>query len=225
MSNDGTSPVARRRGRPARIDRDRIIAAALGMDPSQVTMQSVADRLGVDRSAVHYHVKSKGELQALVAEAALNAAIRVPELPDGADWRDVLAAFAETMRRAGLAEAEYTPHLKGHLWFPERGLRLTERVLDALVAAGLTAEEAAQVFVLLVRVVVSATRDEAQARLHGDHPALVEPARQVDAAHTEVPAMARFVTDVAGLDADAQFAFSLSFVVAGVEDLLRTRHG
>lgn len=211
-------------GRPRRIDRRKIVEAALGMPPEQVTMQSVADRLGVDRSALHYHVKGRDELLSLTAAAAINAAVAAPDVPDGADWRTLLTAFAETMRRAGLAEAAYTPYLKIHLWTPPNELLFVDRVLATLGEAGLDDRQAAQVLILVSRVVIAATRDEVLGSGPDRHPSLVEFGQQVEAAHVAVPALEAFLVIAEDLTADEQFAFTLRFVLDGVDAALRRPH-
>jgi|HubBroStandDraft_3_1064219.scaffolds.fasta_scaffold12670_6 AcrR family transcriptional regulator len=60
----------RTRGRPARISRERIIAAARTIAPETLTMQKVADVLGVDPKALNYHVGDRDGLRQLVVSGA-----------------------------------------------------------------------------------------------------------------------------------------------------------
>lgn len=58
----------RTRGRPTRISRERIFAAARTIAPEALNMQKVADVLGVDRKALNYHVGDGDGLRQLVTE-------------------------------------------------------------------------------------------------------------------------------------------------------------
>src|SRR5689334_6406529 len=53
------SPSPRRRGRPPTIDRAGIVAAARRLDPKTLTLQAVADDLGVQRQSLSYHVADR----------------------------------------------------------------------------------------------------------------------------------------------------------------------
>src|ERR1043165_669757 len=99
--DSGDAAAARvRRGRPARINREQIVAAALGVPPAALTMQAVADVLGVDRKSVKYHIGDRETLLALMASAVFEAEFdRVPPPVDG-DWRDVLRWYAYRARNA-----------------------------------------------------------------------------------------------------------------------------
>ncbi|GIM93444.1 hypothetical protein [Paractinoplanes toevensis] len=47
--------------------------AARDMDPATLTMQAVAERLGVDRKALNYHVTDRDGLLELVAQETLSS--------------------------------------------------------------------------------------------------------------------------------------------------------
>lgn len=55
------------KGRPPRIDRDKIIEAARALPPEKVTMQAVAQILQVDPTALNYHVGGRRDFLRLVA--------------------------------------------------------------------------------------------------------------------------------------------------------------
>ena len=82
-------------GRPAQIDRSAVLAASLELADEQglpaVTMQAVADRLGVTPMALYRHVANKADLLDGVVERIL---WEVP-LPDPSEpWPDRLASLA-----------------------------------------------------------------------------------------------------------------------------------
>ena len=57
----------RSKGRPPRIDREKILEAARTIDPDKVTMQAVADILEVNPTALNYHVGGREGFMRLVA--------------------------------------------------------------------------------------------------------------------------------------------------------------
>src|ERR1700755_143263 len=91
---DENVAAPRTRGRPARISRERIIAAARTIAPEALTMQKVADALGVDPKALKYHVGDRDALRALVAVDVFESELRRVKIPDGGDWRDVVRVYA-----------------------------------------------------------------------------------------------------------------------------------
>src|SRR5512143_2491806 len=69
---------SRRPGRPSRIDRTAIAKAAAELPLSELTVRSVADRLGVSVPAVYHYVSGREELMLLAAEQSTK---RIP-LPE-----------------------------------------------------------------------------------------------------------------------------------------------
>ncbi|MEV1291715.1 hypothetical protein [Pseudonocardia sp. NPDC049635] len=99
------APPARRRGRPAVVDRDRIAAAALQVGPGPLTLTAVAARLGVHHTTLYGHVRDRDDLVAAAADLLAREA-RWPAT--GAGWRELLTAWGETFwelaaRRPGAA--------------------------------------------------------------------------------------------------------------------------
>ena len=90
---------ARRRGRPRKLSRERIIAAALELldreGAEALTMRRLGAELGVEAMSLYRHVASRAELLDGVA-ALLAAEIAPQERP--ADWADALRAFAGEVR-------------------------------------------------------------------------------------------------------------------------------
>src|SRR6476469_4738319 len=93
---------APRRGRPARINRQMIVEAGRSLDRAGLTLQAVADRLGVDRKAISYHVAGRQELIDLVATATIAEELAGLVLPE--PWGDAITTWAAATRRAMLRE-------------------------------------------------------------------------------------------------------------------------
>ena len=144
----------RKRGRPAIIDREMIVSAALAIaaeeGASAVSMSSVARRLGVGMTALYHHIRNVDDLLGLVATALLRD-MQVPDVR--MRWDRWLVAFAGSFRAALIDEPLLTriPSLSVHQPFP---VQTVERGLKVLVNAGFDELTAALVFGEFVRKVV-----------------------------------------------------------------------
>ncbi|MDI6102556.1 TetR/AcrR family transcriptional regulator C-terminal domain-containing protein [Actinoplanes sp. NEAU-A12] len=216
---ENTTP--RRRGRPPRISRDRIVAVARAMDPAAITMQAVAEELGVDRKALNYHVSDRDGLLELVALDVLNTEVSEVPLPAGIDWRQATRVMARHMRdgmvRTGaLFEYVRVPATGGLTIFAA-----TERYAEILLAAGFTEEQTGRALAFLAEFVFSSARDAIMmARRDGVHPQTAEIRRALDAAPADrFRTMRRLMTDGYG-PGEAQLDFDLKIFITGLEQLL-----
>jgi AcrR family transcriptional regulator len=214
----------RSRGRPARISRERIIEAARAIAPEALTMQKVADALGVDPKALNYHVGDREGLRQLVVLDVFESELHRVEIPASGDWRDVLRAYARALRDAGVRLGMLVTHLR----LPPGGigaLEPVELVLRVLVAAGFTVDEAGHALRLVTELGHAAGRDAvflAQSRVH---PNVSEVTTALaSAAQGAFPVLQQVVArrndDVSDQD---QLEFSTNVVVAGLEQLLASR--
>lgn len=150
--------TARRRGRPAvKHSRERILdealALALAEGAQAVTIRAVARRLGTSPMSLYRHVRSHGDLVGAVVDRLLEreppADPPPPQLWEARlRWAGgyLLDLFARYPAIRTLFTAGPVPS--------RRLLDLLETVLDSLVLAGATPEEAADVDFLLVTAVV-----------------------------------------------------------------------
>lgn len=144
-------PAGPRRGprptlSPAAVARAGIaVADADGLDG--LTMQRVAESLGVTKMALYRYVPGRAELVALMLDAALG---EPPPAPAGADWRgqldDWTRRLVDRFRRHPWAQAAA---VGARLPGPNE-LCWVERVVAALAGTGLTATERLDVATLLV---------------------------------------------------------------------------
>jgi AcrR family transcriptional regulator len=132
--------AAPRIGRPARIDHDDIARAVLEIGFDEATIKRVAAHLGVSVPGLYYYVRGRDDLLRLAAEYAL-ARTRVPEYT-GQPWARWLREWARHTRTAMAANpALIQQYLAGGL-SDERVVASTGRVLDVLVDAGFTPDDA-----------------------------------------------------------------------------------
>lgn len=131
-------------GRPARLSRELIVAAALEADLATLTMRELAARLEVSHSALYRWVADREALLDLISEVMVERILPTTE-PTAATWREWLAQLAWRMHDEFLAVAGYATHVaRPHKHNPESFGRLRDRVTAAFRAAGTTPEMAEQ---------------------------------------------------------------------------------
>jgi AcrR family transcriptional regulator len=141
-------------GRPARVDAQAIIDAALAIGLDQVTMKAVADRLGVGISTLYQYVKNRGELVRLAALRQIMA--RCP--PQGADqhWAEVALRYAEDLLQTLLDEPQLIVELtKGGLG-PQIEADILERFLGEMQAHGFAPEDGIRFYRSISMVTIGA---------------------------------------------------------------------
>ena len=205
-----------RPGRPARITRQRVIDVAKTMDPSSFTMKAVADELGVDPSAVNYHVSDRETLRKLVATEIVGEWIGGVQIPEDVDWREALRIFATAMRDALIATG--SPNVVFDLSSESvpGAFALVEDVYRRLRDIGLQPAEAGSVLTAVNMVAFAAAREVVMSAA-GEHPQLVE-LRQAIADSPDTGSVEEIV-DHWNPASDSQFAFTLGLLISGVESL------
>jgi TetR/AcrR family transcriptional regulator, tetracycline repressor protein len=187
--------------------------------PEPVTMQAVADALGVDRKAVSYHVGDRESLLALMASTVFTSEFARVPAPTGGDWRDALTWYGHTVRRA-------LTQLGIHDVFPLEGavgvaaLEQAEFVLGSLVEAGFDVEQAGRAANIVVELAISAARDSLLSKGQDNHPQYDEAAGAMGGA--DFPMLSQVVVAMSATqNVDAQFDFNLGVVFAGLEQKLQ----
>lgn len=211
--------TSRPRGRPPRISREQIVAAARAVPARDLTMQAVADELGVSRKALHYYVGDRQGLLSLVVIDRFETGIAGIELPAHADWQSVLRSYAHAFRdglvQVGVA-VDHTP-LRGA--GATAALTLAERVLDVMLAAGFPADDARRGLTALATIAQAAAQSAIRAGT-GQHDYGAETAAALaDTDAHDYPSVRRALAGVSGSDAD-QFDFELDVIIAGLATLL-----
>lgn len=138
------SPQTPARGRPAKLSRDAIVAAALESDLGGLTMRELATRLGVSHAALYRWVPDREGLFDLISEVMVERILPTVE-PTAQTWRQWLADLAWKMHDEFLAVPGYAIHVATpHRHNPASFTRLREQVIDAFRAAGSPPESAEQ---------------------------------------------------------------------------------
>uniref|UniRef100_A0A5Q5CNP7 Putative transcriptional regulator, TetR family n=1 Tax=Mycobacterium sp. (strain JLS) TaxID=164757 RepID=A0A5Q5CNP7_MYCSJ len=213
----------RARGRPARISREQIVAAARRAPGPELTMQAVADELGVSRKALHYYVGNRQGLLTLVVVDRFEAELKRVHLPDDGDWRVVLRAYAHAYRDGIVQVGAQISSAADHTPFRGVGavevLALAERVLAALLAAGFGVDDARRGITAVANIAQSAAQNAMSTSMRDVHQAETRAALE-RTQEADYPAL-RLVLDSAPRPDEGQFEFELDLAIAGLEQLLR----
>ena len=192
------------------------------MPPEALTMQAVAEALGVDPKALNYHVGDRAGLRELVALDVFESELRRVELPADGDWRLVTRTYAVALRDAFiqlgvLATSFHLPAASGL-----GALGPVERVLQALVDAGFGVDQAGRALTLITETAYAAGRAAVLAAQNRVHPNVPEVASALQSAAKDDFPMLRQVVASSTDDAhDAgQLEFNLTVVIAGLERVL-----
>jgi AcrR family transcriptional regulator len=144
--------LSRSRGRPPRIHLDDVVGAAASVIEAQgtaaLTMRAVAEACGVTTMALYRHVRTREELIELVATRAMDEFV----LPDGVEgeWRAEVTAVVNGMHRFLLEHPEFAAIFASRPIDSLVAYRAVERILGALVRAGLDDELALASYDLLI---------------------------------------------------------------------------
>lgn len=216
-------PATRGRGRPPRISRAKVVEAARKLDPSSLTMQAVADELGVDRKTIHYHVSDRDELLQLVAEDAFREKLALFEIDGDADWPQALRSFTTIVRDATLAALPHSQHVTMESsdlgdW---AALAPAEAALRALFTAGFDEVTASHLLRAAGVLGSGFARDVAAEQRSG-------PSAQRDAVEEalrsrppkEMTALHHLIDAAPDVDTDSAFTFAVDVLIAGARQLL-----
>jgi AcrR family transcriptional regulator len=200
---------AKRRGRPSRLGREEIVAAALDIGLDRLTIRAVARRLGVGASSIYYHVEGIEQLLELAGDELLRSLS--PEW-DRDEWQAETRRAAFWLRNVferspGLAEQA----LRNPGW-SRLVCRLNERACHALVDTGLDESDAW----LAVRAVADfveafvAREQGFEARGYTDLEHVLR------SASGECPTLCAAARQLGGLAQERRFEFGLECLLEGI---------
>lgn len=158
------APARRRRGRPAKLSRQAILAAALALldreGADALTMRRLGSELGVEAMSLYRHVKDRDELlEGLADFLATELEPRRGEV----EWPDALRTFAGELRALARRHPAAFSLVGMRVLATPYVLRPIEEVLASLRGGGFTPARA----ILAYRLVSSYARGYALAELSG----------------------------------------------------------
>ncbi|MGV0719460.1 TetR/AcrR family transcriptional regulator C-terminal domain-containing protein [Mycolicibacterium elephantis] len=219
----------RARGRPPRLSRKMIVSAARRLASTRsLTMQAVADELGVTRKALHYYVGDRDGLLALVLLDLFERELERVELPVDGDWRTVLRAYAVAFRDGLIQVGIATDFTRLRGLSAVAALSLADRLLDTLLRAGLDPDGARLALTAASNIAQSAAHSVAAQTASGAHHHRAETAAALQhEPEGTYPALRRVLESAQtnGRDAESQFEFELGLLIAGVERMLGAASG
>jgi AcrR family transcriptional regulator len=148
-------PAPPKRGRPAQLSRDLIVAAALESNLDTLTVRELAARLGVRHGALYRWVPSHQALAELVSEVIVERVLPA-DPPRPRQWRQWLRRLAWSMHDEFLAVPGYASRIaRPHQHSPASFSRMRDQVIATFTAAGTSAEMAEQSWYIFVTSIVS----------------------------------------------------------------------
>ncbi|MBF6192873.1 TetR/AcrR family transcriptional regulator C-terminal domain-containing protein [Nocardia beijingensis] len=142
-----SSSQPQRTGRPARISRTEILAAANSVIEAEgvakLTMRRLAAELGCTPMALYHHVRDKEDLLRLLLNEYADQVVW-PDLPE--EPRDRVRVAARAMRDALAARPWIVDILAADDLLGVSALWVSESIVDGFVAGGLPLDRAAQAY-------------------------------------------------------------------------------
>lgn len=220
-----TKSASRQQGRHAGLNRRQIAEAARSLEPHSLSIQAVADLLGVDRKAVNYHVTNLTGLLELVAVDAFTMNFAEVDLSKISDWKLACRAYAFALHDSLVT----TGALVSYFRFQDPGdltmLGPADVVMQRLYAVGFTDEQVGNAIILIVNVAMSAARDDVMvlgtSGTHPQVPIILGALR--DAYPRQFPGLQRAMaaSPVKPPYGPAQLEASLDIVTRGLESILQ----
>lgn len=216
MSEPAPSPARRGRGNRAGLSTARIVEAARGLEAEDITVKAVADRLGVDRSAVHHHVSDLDTLRELIALDSFAANLAPVTIPRNADWREACRTLAHSMHDAVLASKGLGVYIRLSSVNVSL-LEPVEQTLRIMVAAGFDDEFAARSLAALSSLAGAVARDRLISERPSGHPQLPELRHALDDANTSSLTILRRLAQADLVEfGDTQLRTSLDLLLDGM---------
>jgi AcrR family transcriptional regulator len=211
--------MARPVGRPPRLSRDQIVAAALEVGIDNLTMAAVADRLDTSHQALYRWVGNREALVELVADTYVQRLDVAPVA--GEDWRGWLRRFADSLRRAVLDNlpgfaAEGLTTFRTTLPF----LRLNQTALRVLTDAGFPPARAQRIYQTVGTALLGwLAREDAYRPLRAD-PAGVRHAVDLTArdANEDLGLVRSTAADELTAPTEERYGFLVDTLLAGLPD-------
>ncbi|MFF9730359.1 TetR/AcrR family transcriptional regulator C-terminal domain-containing protein [Streptomyces albidoflavus] len=160
-----------------------------------VSTRRLAKRLGVEQPSLYYHFKTKKDLLAAMAEAAMAPHATAPLPQPGGDWRTWFLDNSRSFRRTLLMRRDGARLHAGST--PTGDLDRIRRKMAFLVASGVPERQAQMAMLAASRFTVGSVLEEQ--------------------AEADAPDSANLPDDVPALDHEEAFEAGLALILGGLE--------
>ncbi|MDX2683743.1 hypothetical protein [Streptomyces soliscabiei] len=216
---EGRRPVGRRAG----LDLRRIIDAARSLDADMVTVQAVADKLGVDRKAVRHHATDRETLLKLMALDAFSEKSSDVDIPADCSWQEACRVYALAFADNVIATNALAEHLRlDHTLIARLGAP-TEAVAKKLTEAGFDDESALRALALLSNVCMAYAQDVVFVSRSGERPRRLMARETLSGHEREFENFARMVDLSIDTYDRKQLDTSVEVLIHGIEAVLLRR--
>lgn len=207
------------RGRPTRINREKIIEAAMKLPSQQLSMTSVAAALGVKPPTLYYHIQSIDELRSLMVEK-ITWDLRVPVADT---WQQWCKGFAYEFRGWLIAEPIRLQLVE--MVGPVAGAAtdFITQCLESLAKLGFPQKIVVQSFFLLAQAVQDfVSREYEYYRQPANFAKVIEQMQQFTIpSNADKSAYNLLVTQMQQLDFEKFFEFQIAIIIAGLADYIK----
>jgi TetR/AcrR family tetracycline transcriptional repressor len=220
VTTDQIETPVRGRGRPPRISREKIIAAAVSLSRevglADLRMSAVAERLGVRPSALNYYFSDRAELIELAAAAQLDWQPTEWKLGPETPWQDWARGIAHSARTTLLTQPELALHIRSTTTMGGRpsGFEVVDEFLGVLARAGFDEEGILRAPVFLMQVVSTSVQAELGAmgpEMAAEREAMVQSLS--DLPDDALPRVRAFFAGGGYSDWETQFHFNVEGVI------------
>lgn len=207
------------RGRPTRINREKIIEAAMKLPPQQLSMASLAAALEVKPPTLYYHIQSIDELRSLMVEK-ITWDLRVPVADT---WQQWCKGFAYEFRRWLITEPIRLQLVE--MVGPVAGAAtdFIAQCLESLNKLGFPQSMVVQSFFLLAQAVQDfVSREYEYYRQPANYQKIVEQMEQVTKpiqANNKTHRL--LMSEMQQLDFDKFFEFQIEITIAGLASYIQ----
>ena len=179
----------RRRGRPSKISKEQVLAAARTLAVEDLTMPALANILGVKTPALYHHFSSR---EALVGEIGQQLFAEMPlPRPDPKNWRPWLHSINMQLYQFIVKNPLLIEASDSAQGFLSLTINLCEALLETLQQAGFEKQQSYWIMISLTQIAYSAARNQ----LEGSAPELGQDAAkaQFDLVNADWPRTAEFM--------------------------------
>ena len=204
--SEASASGGRRRGRPAKLSRQSILAAALALVDREgaqaLTMRRLGAELGVEAMSVYRHVADRAELLDGLADLL---ATEIEPHRGEVEWPDALRTFAGELRAVARRHPDAFALVGTRVLATRFVLRPVEEVLASLRSGGFTPARA----IFAYRLVASYVRGYALAEVGGGFAIEVSP-------QTPLPAVRALSRRLASEPTERSFRDGIEAIIVGL---------